>query len=592
MVKVQNKKQQTDFQKQKSEKAKDTIKNIRSKSEEEQASKLADEVGLPYIDPNIIPVDSSDLSSISKEDAQKYGVAILQKEKDKMRVAITDPHSEETTAFLQELEKEKDLKIEKFVISKTSLQKLLDKYEKKELVDSLDYLQLTLTGDDLAEFEKNFKDLLDLKEKIGQISTTQSLNIIMAGAIQMNASDVHFEPQEKNTRIRYRIDGVLQDIGTIPNESSASIMNRMKMMSEMKLNVRDMAQDGQFSINIENNSKDKKDKKINIRINIIPSKNGESAVLRLLDQSDVIVEIGELGLREDILEQVKSQASKPEGIILTTGPTGSGKTTTLYSLINFLNSPSKKIITIENPIEYELSGISQTQISEHYSFANGLRAILRQDPDVILVGEIRDEETAETAVDAALTGHLVLSTLHTNSSAGSAARLLEMGIRPSMIISSTNAFMGQRLVRKLCDCKEKYVPAQKTIDSLRNILSVISPNANLNLPEKIEYLYKPKGCTKCHNLGYKGRTGIYEVLVISKPIEEAIMDMGTEKEITRIALENGMVTMAQDGILKAIQGVTTMDEVWRVTGQASFLEELYKSTKNQKSSQETKKEPS
>jgi type IV pilus assembly protein PilB len=387
----------------------------------------------------------------------------------------------------------------------------------------------------------------------------------------MKASDVHFEPQEGDVRMRFRIDGVLQDVGKFPEETYRFILSRIKMMGKMKINIRDIAQDGHFSVDMENG-------KINVRTNIIPGNHGESVVMRLLSQADILLSVEDLGLRGLAYENVQREIAKPHGMILTTGPTGSGKTTTLYALVNKLNTAGVKIITIEDPIEYEVKNISQTQVAKdrNYTFAEGLRAVVRQDPDVILVGEIRDDETADISVNAALTGHLVLSTLHTNNAPASIPRFIELGVKPNLIAPSVNAFIAQRLVRKLCQhCREEYIPAKETSDSVKKILAIISPKAKLEIPKTIDKLYRPVGCDKCHGLGFKGRIGIFEVLTISENIEKLILEMGSEREIAQTALEDGMITMAQDGILKAIEGLTSMEEVWRATGQTEFLEEIY-----------------
>jgi len=350
----------------------------------------------------------------------------------------------------------------------------------------------------------------------------------------------------------------------------------------MKLNLRDIAQDGHFSISTE--IEKGKQGKIDVRVSIIPSKYGESIVMRILDQSSVLVDIENLGLKGLSSEQVQLQINKPNGMILITGPTGSGKTTTLYSFLNKLNKPTVKIITIEDPIEYEIKGISQTQVQNDrgYSFAEGLRSIVRQDPDIILVGEIRDNETAEISVNAALTGHLVFSTLHTNNAPASVSRLIELGVRPSLIASSVNIFMAQRLVRQLCPhCKRQYKPAKETIDTIKKLVSIISPKSKIEIPKNIDYLYEAAGCSKCNNLGYHGRIGIFETLNTSENIERLIIEMAGESELTRAALEDGMVTMTQDGILKVLEGVTSMDEVWRVTGQTAFLKDIYESLMDQ-----------
>jgi len=549
---------------------------MRHKSEEEQASAFAAEINFPYIDTNLIPISIESMKTITEEESRKYNVAAIQKTGKKTTVVSTDPTQPETVNFLQSLVQERSWELKVFVISRYNMEKIWERYKKIIFTDILSQLSITLTGEDLAKFDQYLKDLITLKQRINELPTTQILNVIMGGAYKLGASDIHIEPQEKDFRLRYRIDGVLHDVAELPLTVFKTIISRIKMMSGMKINLRDIAQDGTFDVNIDS-------KKVSIRVSIIPGSYGESVVMRLLDPSSIQVDIENLGLRGLAHEEVQKQIAAPNGMILTTGPTGSGKTTTLYAMINKLNNPETKIITIEDPIEYEVRGISQTQVekSRGYTFATGLRAIVRQDPDIILVGEIRDEETADIAVNSALTGHLVLSTIHTNSAVGTLPRLIEMGVKPSLIAPSINALIGQRLVRKLCDCKEEYVPAKESVSSLKKILSIISPKAKLNIPKEITALYRPKGCPKCNNLGYKGRIGIFEVLTINEEIEKLVLDLAGEAELTICALESGMITMLQDGILKAIDGITSIDEVKRATGEGDFLEAIYEKLMSQ-----------
>ncbi|MDD3498357.1 MAG: GspE/PulE family protein [Candidatus Moranbacteria bacterium] len=559
-----------------------TLKKLRKRSEEEQAFLLARKYSLPYADLNIFPLEVDTLKRIPEEDSIKYEIALLQKKEKNVQVAITDPENEKAIDYIKEITKENGWKTALFIVSHSSMERVWQKYKENFLLESLDFFMVSLSGKDLADFEKNFKDLLELKQRMNEMSTTEIIDIIFSGALKMKASDIHFEPQKKDSRMRYRIDGVLQDIGNFPLDIYKSIISRIKMIGKMKLNLREIAQDGHFSINVD---KDKGKKgRIDIRVSIIPGKYGESIVMRLLDQSSILVDIERLGLKGLSYEQVQLQITKPNGMILVTGPTGSGKTTTLYSFLNKLNEPDIKIITIEDPVEYDIKGISQTQInaSQGYTFDKGLRAIVRQDPDVILVGEIRDNETAEISVNAALTGHLVFSTLHTNNAPASISRLTELGVRPSLIASSVNIFIAQRLVRQLCPhCRKKYEPAEETISTIKKIISIISPKSKIDVPKNIKYLYKPVGCIKCNNLGYKGRIGIFETLTINENMEKLILEMAGESELTRAALEDGMITMTQDGILKVLEGITSMEEVWRVTGQVSFLEEVYESLMEQ-----------
>ncbi|MFA5993638.1 MAG: type II/IV secretion system protein [Parcubacteria group bacterium] len=550
---------------------------MRHTSEEEQASFFASEIGLPYIDTNLVPISDESIRTISEEEARKYNVAVIQKVGHKVTIISLDPSEEVTAAYLKNLEKENGWIMTIFVVSQYNISRVWNRYKNIVFTDILSQISVNLTGEDLENFDKYLKDLVNLKQRIGELSTTQILNILMGGAYKLGASDIHVEPQEEEFRLRYRIDGVLHDVAFLPLNAFRSIISRIKMMSGMKINIRDIAQDGIFEVNIEN-------KTIAIRVSIIPGKFGESVVMRLLDPDSINVSIETLGLQGLAFEELQKQITAPNGMILTTGPTGSGKTTTLYSILHKLNDPETKIITIEDPIEYSIVGISQTQIekSRGYTFATGLRAIVRQDPDIILVGEIRDEETADIAINSALTGHLVLSTIHTNSAIGTIPRLIEMGVKPSLIIPSVNAIIAQRLVRKLCSfCKEEYTPAQESIESIKKILSIISPKAKIDVPKDITKLYRPKGCSKCNNLGYKGRIGIFELLIINQDLERLILDLAGETELTMSALEFGMITMLQDGVLKSIQGETSIDEIKRVTGEGDFLENIYEKLMDQ-----------
>lgn len=548
-----------------------TIKAFNREIEEERTAALAASLGMPYLDLNIFPINAEEMQNLTEADSRKYKMTVFQKQGREAKMGLVDVENKAAIEFIENLKKEKGWNIRLFVISQSSLNKVWKKYEEMPFLETLDMIHMSLSGKDLEEFEKEFGGLMGLKKRIKEIPTTEVISTIMAGAVKMKASDIHFEPTETDVRLRYRLDGVLQDIGNFPQDIYKFILSRVKIMGKMKVNIRDIAQDGHFSIELP-------DGKVDIRVSIIPGNYGESIVMRLLNQSDALLKVEDLGLRGLAFEKVQKQMAKTTGMVLTTGPTGSGKTTTLYSLINHLNNPDVKIITIEDPVEYQIKGISQTQVSKSkgYTFAQGLRAIVRQDPDVILVGEIRDEETADIAVQSALTGHLVLSTLHTNNSVASIPRLVELGIKPNLIPPAVNALISQRLVRKLCpDCKEKYTPAKETAESIKKILSIISPKAKVETPKEIEFLYRPKGCPKCHNLGYHGRIGIFEVLTISPEIEKMILDMAGETELAKQALEEGMITMAQDGILKALEGTTSLEEVWRVTGQTEFLESIY-----------------
>lgn len=552
---------------------KKVLTKLRKESEEEDTSLLAKSLGMPYLDLNIFPIDQEHVSFIKEEDARKYNVAVIHKIERDVKIASTTPDDELTKQFLDQLKEKQGLKIKVFVVSKASIERAWDEYKKIKLVDVFDYLRMGLTGEDLENFEQDLQGIIDLEQRIKELPVTQVLNMIIAGAIKLNSSDIHFEPQKnQKVRLRYRIDGVLQTVAEFPIGIYTTIVSRIKVLGKMMINIHDVSQDGRFSIKKGDGSD------TDVRVSVLPGNFGESIVMRLLMHDIGELTLDKLGLIGLNFEWLAAQAEKKQGIIINSGPTGSGKTTTLYAVINRINSPDKKIISIEDPIEYQVPGVSQTQVEDDrgYTFALGLRSIVRQDPDVILVGEIRDEDTASIAVQAALTGHLVLTTVHANSASGVVGRIVDLGVKPTLISPAVNAFIAQRLLRRLCShCKEQYKPASETVDTLKKMLSLISPKAKVVLPKKIETLWRPKGCPKCHGLGYKGRTGIFEVMMINEDIQHLIEHLGTENEIRNIALENGMITLEQDGILKSIDGETSLEELQRVVGKGEYLIDLY-----------------
>ncbi len=552
------------------EKTASILKKLRTSSIEEVASQLAQNSGYPYIDLHIFPIGSEDVLLIPEEKALELGVVLFHKKTLEVRFAILDPNNQKTLDFIAEISTKNGWESEIYVVSHPSFDRAVEQYKRRTFIDNLDLVRVSLNGEDLERFDQDFKELLSLKES-RDINTSRAMEIILAGARKLNASDIHFETEENETRLRFRIDGVLQDIGNLPETVYHLLLSRVKMLGKMRLNIRKEAQDGHFYIDIEG-------KRIDIRVNSIPGKYGESINMRLLSSDDIIVDVNDLGLRGLANEQVMKEIRKPHGMILNTGPTGSGKTTTLYTLLSTLNGAGTKIITIEDPIEYSLQGIVQTEVAKDrsYTFATALRAIVRQDPDIVLVGEIRDDETADIAINAALTGHLLFSTIHANSAAAAVPRLIELSVKPTLITSAMNIIIAQRLVRKLCQhCRISYVPAKTTFDSITRLISIISPKAKVSIPKNIEELWQAKGCQHCHMTGYKGRIGIFEVLTMTPEISEIVNGMGSEEEIFKVALENGMITMTQDGILKALEGITTLDEVWRVADQTEILQNIY-----------------
>jgi type IV pilus assembly protein PilB len=389
-------------------------------------------------------------------------------------------------------------------------------------------------------------------------------------AIFENASDIHIEPQENDLIVRYRIDGRLKQVMTLPKNTQSGIIARIKILSNLKIDEHRLPQDGRFTIT-------SKDYKVAFRVSILPVYDGEKAVLRLLNESAQVLTLEQLGLQPRPLEILKRNIKKPHGIILVTGPTGSGKTTTLYTVLNILNKPEVNISTVEDPIEYRMPKINQSQVSPKigFTFANGLRSLLRQDPNIIMVGEIRDNETAEIAANAAMTGHLVLSTLHTNDAVTALPRLGEMGVPSFLIASTTNILMAQRLVRKIClHCIQSYTLSKAAVEDLNKqfnveyILKTLErEGAIMSAATPIESLlfYRGKGCKQCNHEGYKGRIGIYEILEVTHEVADLILNKGTTEDLRRAAQKQGMLTMAEDGFIKAKYGITTIEEVLRVT---------------------------
>lgn len=417
--------------------------------------------------------------------------------------------------------------------------------------------QISISSARLAEIQKKTASLPELKKMIEESSSatgaTLLIEAIFGGAINLSASDIHLEPGKETSKIRLRMDGMLQDASTLDRQTYEALISRIKLLSGLKLNVSDRPQDGRFSIDMAGQA-------IEIRTSTLPAENGETAVLRILNPKSLIT-MEALGLRKDLQAIFEKEIKKPNGMIIVTGPTGSGKTTTLYAFLKKIQSPEIKIITIEDPIEYRLEGVSQTQVQPEkgYDFASGLKSIVRQDPDVILVGEVRDLETANIALQAALTGHLVFTTLHTNDAAGTVARLISLGAEPSNIGPAINSTIAQRLVRKVCDKCSKLVKASP--DDLKKLKAELK-----KLPQNIE-VPQAKGCKHCNSTGYRGRIGIYETFLIDDEIEKLILKKPSIAELKEAAIKKGMITMKQDGFMKVLEGLTTIEEVERVMGE-------------------------
>jgi type II secretory ATPase GspE/PulE/Tfp pilus assembly ATPase PilB-like protein len=405
------------------------------------------------------------------------------------------------------------------------------------------------------------KNLSTINDKFEKINTDKILNIILALSLQAEAGDIHIEPTDKNIKIRFRIDGVLHNIIDLPKDHYLPLLSKIKILIGIPTNEKKSTIDGRFTIYLPN--KEKSD----CRVSIISGGYGETIVIRLLSQQAVNLKIKDLGIIKHSLAPLKKSIEKTKGIILATGPTGSGKTTTLYSILNKLNTPDVKIITMEDPIEYQLPGLIQTQINieKGYTFATAMRSLLRQNPNILMIGEIRDKETADIAIEAALTGHLVLSTLHANSAAGAISRLSGLGVSKQLLAGSLECSIGQRLVRKVCEhCKEEVKPTAEQKERINQILSTIPNIEKLGLTNNLKF-YKGRGCNKCNNLGYKGRIGIYEIIEIGPKIKKLIQSSNViDYEIEQLAIKNGTVTMLQDGLIKASLGITSLEEIFRV----------------------------
>ena len=417
------------------------------------------------------------------------------------------------------------------------------------------------------KFTEEIKNVLDFKKEIeGALGkeTSDILEIILGGAISLSTSDIHIEPEEEQVKLRVRFDGILQDVLLLSKEIYGSLLSRIKLLSGIKFNVTDRPQDGRFSIITGILA-------IEIRVSSLPTEYGETVVLRILNPKS-LVSLKDLGLREDLLNLFQAEIKKPNGMIIVTGPTGSGKTTTLYAFLKEIQNPEIKIITIEDPIEYHLAGISQTQVAQEkgYNFASGLRSIVRQDPDVILVGEVRDLETADIGLQAALTGHLVLTTLHTNDAAGTVARLVNLGVKPADIGPALNIAIAQRLVRKICQkCAKFEKPSADELDKIKKEMRGVPKKNTLPTGRQVKITKIPKaaGCQYCNSTGYKGRVGLFEAFLIDDEMEKFILKNPSIAELKEKAIKNGMLTMKQDGFIKVLEGVTTIEEVERVTGE-------------------------
>lgn len=493
--------------------------------------KLAEQVGIPFIDLDEININGNAIAAIPEEICRKYTVIPINFEDNKLVMAMTSP---DNIMVIDDLQLFTGHEINPVIATKEDIERAIGRYH-----------QMAETVIDDSVIDEELSTITGVTE---EAPIVKLVNVILSQGVEERASDVHIEPQEKDMRVRYRIDGVLHEVMRSPKKVQSSIISRLKIMSNMDIAETRKPQDGRASLSI-------KGRGVDFRVSTLPTVYGERVVLRVLEKDKILLKLDDLGFLPNSLERFKKAIARPHGSTLVTGPTGSGKSTTLYATLNVLNTEGQHIITIEDPVEYRLPGINQVQINPKagLTFARGLRSMLRSSPDIVMVGEIRDKETAQIAVEAALTGHLVLSTLHTNDAPGAISRLTEMGVAPFLISSAVVCVQAQRLARRLCpDCKEEYSPEQEALQRI-----------GIKTDEKNKF-YRPVGCGKCNNTGYRGRVGLYEIMLISETIERMIIDRATADEIKRTAIEEGMLTLNQDGFEKVKMGLTSIEEIMRV----------------------------
>lgn len=552
------------------------IDTLRKKEEEELAQILSKKYGVDYVDLSGITINTDALRLIPEDRARATKCATFKMVGKILSIAVQSPNKEDVKKIIKEFE-EKSYRVNIYMVSMASLDKAWGRYKDLSFAMATKAGSLDISSEEIQDLSSKVKTIADIQKLVDETiavkrvyRVSKIIGIIMAGAISLKASDIHVEPEEKVTRLRYRLDGVLVDIINFDNETYDLLISRIKLLSNLKLNIKQNAQDGRFSVKLQ-------DQEIEIRTSILPGAYGESIVMRVLNPDAISTPLEELGIPEKLLKIFTHEMSKPSGLILTTGPTGSGKTTTLYAFLKKVYEPGVKVITIEDPIEYHLEGIVQTQVEAEkgYTFAAGLRSTLRQDPDVILVGEIRDAETAEIAMHASLTGHLVFSTLHTNNAAGAFTRLIDLGINPKILTSGISVSIAQRLIRKVCNgcAKKVQIPEDKKKIITYHIANIRRKGENV-LQETEVFEANKTGCELCNGTGYKGRVAVYEAIIIDKPVEEVVFQNPSDREIAKAADHQNILDLQEDGVQKVLNGISTIDELERVIDIAPDAEEF------------------
>lgn len=543
------------------------LADLRKQEEEDLVDTLAEvRYGVPPIHLSVIPIDNDALRVIDEKDARELEVAPFKVLGKDIHVAVRSPQPDK----LENLKKyfaDHDYLPHFYMASLFSLEKAWDRYKEISFASESKSGSISISGETLKKMMEGIKNIEDIKKSIVEIeksdvhTTSHILEMALAGAIAINASDLHFEPEENTVRLRFRLDGILHEVMEIPPSAHKFINSRIKLISGLKITANSIAQDGRFSIWLGEDE-------ISLRVSLIPGAYGESIVMRILNPKSIRVKLEDMGIEPKLYDIFMKEIRKPNGMILLTGPTGSGKTTTLYSFLQKIYSTEIKIITIEDPIEYHLPGITQTQTDSEkgYTFLEGLRSALRQDPDVIMVGEIRDSETAKIAVESALTGHLVFSTLHTNNAAGVIPRLIDLDVNPKILVSALSLSVAQRLVRRLCThCKKERDLEAEELSVVTKIIEEAKAHnknfADYGVNTENLKLSIPVGCLECNNTGYHGQIGIFEAIYNDEKIEEIITKNPSEREIREAAKDQVSLTMAEDGLVKILKGITSYEEV-------------------------------
>ena len=538
------------------------IDTLYHQEEEELARILSKKYGVGYVDLTQIPIDTDSLRLVPEKTAREAEVVPFKQLNKKVSLAVISPQNPKVQKIIEDLTS-RGFIVSVYMASHNSIQRGWGRYADISFAIETKEGVLDISGDEIKKLINQIRTLEDVSTQVENVLSMKKiykisriLETVLAAALAIDASDIHIEPEEKEVVLRYRLDGVLTKIVSIDHETYILLLSRIKLVSGLKINIKHAAQDGRFSVRIDNYD-------IEIRTSVLPGNYGESIVLRVLDPNTLTVPMEKLGMNKNLFPILEREIHKPNGMILNTGPTGSGKTTTLYAFLRRIKRPEIKIVTIEDPIEYHLSGIVQTQVNKkNYSFAQGLRSTLRQDPDIIMVGEIRDNEVADTAVQAALTGHLVFSTLHTNTAAGAFPRLVGLGVNPKVLSSAINVVMAQRLVRVLKEgCKKPIKLEGRHKEFVEQVLSTIQ-DKNL-IPENRDTIWEPIVGDECLT-GFKGRIAVFEAIQMTPEIEDLVSTGASEREIAKVAAKQNTLTMLQDGIVKVLQGITSLDELARV----------------------------